>query len=180
MMHAAPRGIAGADGGLERSSCQPRIDRAADGITYDPTGPRIEGDSHVHEAGRDGDIGDVSHPKLVRTIQCHGRRKIGADRIVVINCPFLFGSGTVAIPAQIRSRSRPSISAIRTIALPYRASAIGAAVLEHARRNRAVVAVRNANHGSHLPASVRPRAVEAAAMAFETWRRREVAGGDPH
>jgi hypothetical protein len=31
-MHAAPRGIAGADGGLERSSCQPRIDRAADGI----------------------------------------------------------------------------------------------------------------------------------------------------
>src|SRR4029453_12590810 len=82
MMHAAPRGIAGADGGLERSSCQPRIDRAADGITYDPTGPRIEGDSHVHEAGRDGDIGDVSHPKLVRTIQCHGRRKIGADRIV--------------------------------------------------------------------------------------------------
>jgi len=24
------------------------------------------------------------------------------------------------------------------------------------------------------------RAVEAAAMAFETWRRREVAGGDPH
>jgi len=83
-MHAAPRGIAGADGGLERSSCQPRIDRAADGITYDPTGPRIEGDSHVHEAGRDGDIGDISHPKLVRTIQCHGRRKIGADRIVVI------------------------------------------------------------------------------------------------
>src|SRR5258708_15181512 len=78
MMHAAPRGIAGADGGLERSSCQPRIDRAADGITYDPTGPRIEGDSQVHEAGRDGDIGDVSHPKLVRTIQCHGRRKIGA------------------------------------------------------------------------------------------------------
>jgi hypothetical protein len=53
MMHAAPRGIAGADGGLERSSCQPRIDRAADDITYDPTGPRIEGDSHVHEAGRD-------------------------------------------------------------------------------------------------------------------------------
>src|SRR5260370_445923 len=69
------------------------------------------------------------------------------------------------------------------IAVPYRdgqAGAIGAAVLEHARRNRAVVAVRNANHGSHLPASVRPRAVEAAAMAFETWRRREVAGGDPH
>jgi hypothetical protein len=99
--------------------------------------------------------------------------------------PFLFGSGAVAIPAQIRSRSRsrPSISAIRTIAVPYRdgqAGAIGAAVLEHARRNRAVVAVRNANHGSHLPASVRPRAVEAAAMAFETWRRREVAGGDPH
>src|SRR5258708_34276371 len=84
MMHAAPRGIAGADGGLERSSCQPRIDRAADGITYDPTGPRIEGDSHVHEAGRDGAIGDVSHTKLVRTIQCHGRRKIGEDRLVVI------------------------------------------------------------------------------------------------
>src|SRR5712672_4287251 len=31
-----------------------------------------------------------------------------------------------------------------------------------------------------LISSVRPRAVEAAAMAFETWRRREVAGGDPH
>jgi len=29
-----------------------------------------------------------------------------------------------------------------------------------------------------LISSVRPRAVEAAAMAFVTWRRREVAGGD--
>src|SRR5450432_1203925 len=84
MMHAALRGIAGADGGLERSSSQPRIDRAADGVTYDPTGPRIKGDSHVHEAGRDGDIGDVSYPKLVGAIQSHGRRKVGADRIVVI------------------------------------------------------------------------------------------------
>jgi hypothetical protein len=27
---------------LRRSERQPRIDRTADGITYDPTGPRIE------------------------------------------------------------------------------------------------------------------------------------------
>ena len=64
--------------------------------------------------------------------------------------PFLFGSGAVAIPAQIRSRSRPSISAIRTIAVPYRdgqAGAIGAAVLEHARRNRAVYVDTSYNAG---------------------------------
>jgi hypothetical protein len=35
MMHATPWWIAGADGGLECSNSEPRIDRAADGVTYD-------------------------------------------------------------------------------------------------------------------------------------------------
>jgi len=38
MMHAAPWWIAGVDGGLERSNSEARINRAADGVTYDPTG----------------------------------------------------------------------------------------------------------------------------------------------
>src|SRR5947209_17856780 len=42
MMHATPWWIAGADGGLECSNSESCIDRAADGVTYDATGPSIE------------------------------------------------------------------------------------------------------------------------------------------
>ena len=84
MMHASPWWIAGADGGLERSNSEPCIDRAADGITYDPTGPSIEDRSQVHKASRDCDISDVGHPELVGTVRRHGLREIGEDRIVVI------------------------------------------------------------------------------------------------
>src|ERR1700675_2027694 len=84
MMHATPWRIAGADGGLEGSNNEPRIDRAADGITYDPTGPRIEDYSQIHKAGRDCDIGDVGDPELVGAIQSHGLRAIGENRIIVI------------------------------------------------------------------------------------------------
>src|SRR5262245_47116400 len=58
--------------------------RAADGVTYDPTGPSIEDRSQVHKAGRDCDIGDVGYPQLVRAIQFHVLREIGEDRIIVI------------------------------------------------------------------------------------------------
>src|SRR5271167_688960 len=84
MMHASPWWIAGADGGLERSNSEPCIDRAADGITYDPSGPSIEDRSQVHKASRDCDISDVGHPELVGTVRRHGLREIGEDRIIVI------------------------------------------------------------------------------------------------
>ena len=77
MMHATPWWIAGADGGLEGSNNEPCMDRAADGITYDPTGPGIEDRSQVHKAGRDCDIGDIGHPELVGTIRHHVLREIG-------------------------------------------------------------------------------------------------------
>ena len=84
MMHATPWRIAGVDGGLERSNDEARIDRAADGVTDDPTGPGIEDRGQVHEASRDCDIGDVGHPELVGAIQRHVVREIGEDRIIVI------------------------------------------------------------------------------------------------
>src|SRR5882724_11807541 len=84
MMHAAAWWIAGVDGGLEGSNSEPHIDRAVDGITYDPTGPGIEDYSQIHKTGRDCDIGDVGDPQLVRTIQFHFLREIGEDRIIVI------------------------------------------------------------------------------------------------
>src|SRR5476651_288858 len=84
MMYATPWWIAGANGGLERSNNEPRIDRAADGITYDPAGPGIENRSQVHKAGGDCDIGDVGHPELVGAIQRHALREIGEDRMIVI------------------------------------------------------------------------------------------------
>ena len=84
MMHASPWWIAGADGGLERSNSEPCIDRAADGITYDPSGPSIEDRSQVHKASRDCDISDVGHPELVGTVRGHGLRAIREDRIIVI------------------------------------------------------------------------------------------------
>ena len=77
MMHAAPWWIAGVDGGLERSNSEARINRAADGVTYDPTGPGIEDGSQVHEAKRDCDIGDIGHPELVGAIQRQVVRELG-------------------------------------------------------------------------------------------------------
>ena len=77
MMHASPWWIAGADGGLERSNSEPRINRAADSITYNPSGPSIEDRSQVHKASRDCDISDVGHPELVGTVQRYVGRKIG-------------------------------------------------------------------------------------------------------
>ena len=68
MMHATPWWIAGADGGLECSNSEPCIDRAADGVTYDATGPSIEDRSQVHKACCDCDIGDVGYPQLVRAM----------------------------------------------------------------------------------------------------------------
>src|SRR3974377_2620726 len=84
MMHASPWWIAGADGGLERSNSEPCIDRAADSITYDPTGPSIEDRSQVHKASRDCDISDVGHPELVGTVRRHVLREIEEYRIIVI------------------------------------------------------------------------------------------------
>jgi hypothetical protein len=84
MMHAAPWRIADLDGGLERSDGEARIDRAADGVTHDPTGPGIEDRSQVDEAGCDRDIGDVSHPELVGAVQRHVLGQTWKDRINVI------------------------------------------------------------------------------------------------
>src|SRR3974390_1104344 len=84
MMHASPWWIAGADGDLERSNSEPRIDRAADGITYDPSGPSIEDRSQVHKASRDCDISGVGHPERVGTFRRHVLREIGEYRIIVI------------------------------------------------------------------------------------------------
>src|ERR1700720_3053340 len=84
MMHASPWWIAGADGGLERSNSEPCIDRAADGITYDPSGPSIEDRSQVHKASRDCDISDVGHPELVGTVRGDSLREIGEERIIMI------------------------------------------------------------------------------------------------
>src|SRR5262249_16231007 len=84
MMHATPWWIAGADSGLECSNSEPCIDRAADGVPYDPTGPSIEDRSQVHKAGCDCDIGNVGYPQLVRTIQFHVLPEVGKDRITWI------------------------------------------------------------------------------------------------
>src|SRR5262245_26323538 len=84
MMHATLGGLRALMAGLECSNSEPCIDRAADGVTYDPTGPSIEDRSQVHKASRDCDIGDVGYPQLVRAIQFHVLREIEEDRIIVI------------------------------------------------------------------------------------------------
>src|SRR3981189_3849863 len=84
MMHATSAWVGGAYGGLERSNSEAGIDRVADGVTYDSTGPSIEDHSQVHEASRDCDIGDVGHPELVGALQGHVLSEIGEDRIIVI------------------------------------------------------------------------------------------------
>src|SRR5262249_59627106 len=84
MMHATPCRITSVDGGLERSNDQARIDRSADGITNDPTGPGIEDRGQVHKAGRDRHIGDVGHPELVWAIRRYVVREVRQDRIIVI------------------------------------------------------------------------------------------------
>ena len=69
---------------LSAATHEPRIDRPADGVTYDPTRPGIEDRGQVHEASRDCDMGDVGHPELVGTIRRHVVREVSEDRIIVI------------------------------------------------------------------------------------------------
>src|SRR5262245_64822120 len=85
MMRTTPWWIAGADSGLECSNSEPCIDRAADGVTHDPTGPSIEDRSQVHKAGRDCNIGDVGYPQLVRAIPFYVLREIGEECVIVIS-----------------------------------------------------------------------------------------------
>ncbi len=84
MMHATSFRITGVDGGLERCNNKTRIDRSADGVTNDPAGPGVEDHSQVHEASRDCDIGDVSHPELVGAVRNHVVREVREDQIIVI------------------------------------------------------------------------------------------------
>src|SRR5207244_13606321 len=53
MMHATPWRIAGADGGLECSNGEPCSDRAADGVTADPTHSSHEDRNQVEKARRE-------------------------------------------------------------------------------------------------------------------------------
>src|SRR6516162_7388357 len=71
MMHATRWWIAGADSGLECSNSEPCIDRAADGVPYDPGEQRTEHPPKEQNAGRYCKIGDVASPQLFRPPNFH-------------------------------------------------------------------------------------------------------------
>ena len=77
-------GLRRSDGGLERGERQPGVDRAADRVADHPARPGVEDDGEIDEAGRDGDIGDVGDPELVRPVRRHVLGKIREDRPVMV------------------------------------------------------------------------------------------------
>ena len=81
----APVGrLPGRDGGSERRKCQASIDTPADGVADDAARPGVEDGSEVDEAHRNGDVGDVGNPQLIRTRRHHVLGQVGEDRPVVV------------------------------------------------------------------------------------------------
>src|SRR5262249_3631782 len=83
-MDTAPGRLPGSDSGLQRCNCQTCVGRAADRISNHPARPGVENGSQINEAGADGDVGDVSHPELVRAVDDPTSREIWKDSMIVI------------------------------------------------------------------------------------------------
>src|SRR3954453_8560710 len=84
VMHATRRRGPGADSGIQGGDGETGIDRAADRVTANPAWPGIQDPGDADEAGRNGDVGDVRPPELVRSVRSHVGREVGEDRLVVV------------------------------------------------------------------------------------------------
>src|SRR5512147_696820 len=69
---------------LQSRHRQARVDRAADGVADDQARPGVENDGDVDEASRQGDIGDVADPELVRATRDEVLRQVRKDPTFVI------------------------------------------------------------------------------------------------
>src|SRR5215471_1830314 len=84
VMDAAWRWHTRSDGCLERSQGEARIDAPADRIAHHAPRPGIEDRREIDEARGYGDVGDVSHPELVRPAGCHVLGEVREDRAIVV------------------------------------------------------------------------------------------------
>ena len=84
MMDAALGRLPALDGRPERRQRQAGVDAAADGVADDAARPGVEDGRQIDEAGRDGDVGDVGDPELVRARRHYVLGQVREDRPVVV------------------------------------------------------------------------------------------------
>lgn len=84
VQHAAGKRTAGLDCGVQSAGRQPDVDVPAKSIAHHLARPGIEDDGQIGEAGRNGDVGDVTDKELVRAVNLVVQRHVRVDRAVVI------------------------------------------------------------------------------------------------
>src|SRR5215813_10300211 len=84
VMDTAPGRLPDSNSGLQCCNCQTCVDRAADRISDHPARPGVENGSQIDEAGADGDVRDVGHPELVRTVHNPVAGEVREDGPVVV------------------------------------------------------------------------------------------------
>src|SRR5215831_9260811 len=84
VMDTAPGRLPGLNSGLQCCNCQTCVDRAANRISDHPARPGVENGSQIDEAGADGDVRDVGHPELVRTVHNPVAGEVREDGPVVV------------------------------------------------------------------------------------------------
>src|SRR5262245_31885805 len=84
VVDTAPGRLPGLNSGLQCCNCQTCVDRAANRISDHPARPGVENGSQIDEAGADGDVRDVGHPELVRTVHNPVAGEVREDGPVVV------------------------------------------------------------------------------------------------
>ena len=84
MMDAALWRLPAGDRSPERRQREAGVDAAADGVADHAPRPSIENGRQIDEAGRDGDVGDVGDPQLVRAGRHYVLGQVREDRPIVI------------------------------------------------------------------------------------------------
>jgi hypothetical protein len=86
MEHAAGKRLAQRHRPFERGDGMASVEAAADRVADDAARPGVENDGEVDEAGGDGDVGQVGHPELVRTVnfEVTGDERIDRSGVVAV------------------------------------------------------------------------------------------------
>src|SRR6201987_1077870 len=84
VVNAAFRWLPCSDSRLQCRNGKTGIDRAADRIANDAARPGIEDGRQIDEARRNGDVGNIRDPELVRAIDDPVAGEVWEDRAVVI------------------------------------------------------------------------------------------------
>ena len=129
VVNAAFRWPPCSDSRLQRCSRKAGIDRAADRIANNAARPGIQDGRQIDEARRNGDVGNIRDPELVRAIDDPVAGEVREDRIVVIavsrgNKPLAALGLQVVLASTVRGSLHPEAGQNRGLKLSISGGAL--------------------------------------------------------